>query len=377
MSGEARAAYVHVPFCAHRCGYCNFTLVAGRDDLIEAYLIALERELAQLGEPRPVDTLFLGGGTPTHLAPPQLDRLLRLVRHWFTWSAPGEFSIEANPRDLDAERVNVLAQHGLNRVSIGAQSFRAEKLHHLERDHHAAEIVAGVERLRGHVESISLDLIFGCPGESLEQWQSDLQQAIELRPQHLSTYGLTIEQGTMFWNRQYHGQLASIDEEIERAMYSAAMDQLADAGYEHYEVSNFAQRGYRCRHNETYWAAESYYAAGPGAARYLGGRREVNHRSTTTWIKRMMAGESPVAECEELSAEDRAREALVLALRRRDGVERASFAQRFGYTVDELLGAELPRLGELGLLADDGARVTLLREGLFVSDAIWPRLLRR
>ena len=372
-----RAAYIHVPFCAHRCGYCNFTLIAGRDDLIAAYLDALELELARLDEPRPVETQFIGGGTPTHLPPAQLARLLAIVRRWFSLADGGEFSIEANPFGFDADRVKILADYGITRLSLGAQSFDAGKLKLLERDHSPAEIARSVELARCRLSSFSLDLIFGTPGETLEAWRRDLASALELTPDHISTYGLTFERGTTFWSRLTHGQLTRLDEELERAMYAAAIDGLGAAGFEHYEVSNFARPGHRCRHNEIYWAAEEYHAAGPGAARYIAGRREVNHRSATSWLKRVLAGESPVAESETLSSEDRAREALVLGLRRMEGVDRREFAARSGFEVDALVGRELARFVELGLLYEHGGRVRLSREGLFVSDAIWPAFLRR
>ena len=160
-------------------------------------------------------------------------------------------------------------------------------------------------------------------------------------------------------------------------MYLAAIDTLAAAGFEHYEVSNFARPGRRCRHNEVYWAGEEYFAAGPGAARYLEGRREINHRSTTTWLKRVLAGESPVAESETLSSEDRAREGLVLALRRREGIAREAFAARFGFSIESLAGTLLADFVTRGLLEDDGHTLCLSREGLLVSDAIWPKILRR
>src|SRR3569623_950119 len=371
------AAYIHVPFCAHRCGYCNFTLIAGRDDLIEQYLIALRQELSQLGERRPVETLFIGGGTPTHLPPAALERLLCIVSERFELAPGGEFSVEANPFGLDAERMAILAARGMTRVSLGAQSFRPEKLRLLERDHGPSDIARSVELARNTALSVSLDLIFGAPGETLANWQSDLDAALRLETDHISTYGLTFERGTSFWSRLSHGRIERLDEELERAMYAEAIDSLGGAGFEHYEVSNFARPGHRCRHNEIYWAADEYYAAGPGAARYLGGRREMNHRSTTTWLKRVLAGRSPVAESETLSPEDRAREALVLGLRRLEGVDRCGYAARTDYDIDALVGRELPKLVELGLLSDEAGRVRLTREGLFVSDAIWPKFLRR
>jgi oxygen-independent coproporphyrinogen-3 oxidase len=372
-----RSAYIHVPFCAHRCGYCNFTLVAGRDDLVEPYLTAVERELSWLGQPREVDTLFFGGGTPTKLRGAQLERLLTIVLRWHPLPAGHEFSVEANPADVDAAAVRLLADHGVTRVSLGAQSFNAAKLRRLERDHQAADIARAVELIRGAGLDVALDLIFAAPDESLGEWQEDLTAAIALEPDHISTYGLTFERGTTFWSRLMHSELARAPEELERSMYATAIDALTAAGFEHYEVSNFARPSRRCRHNEAYWSGAEYFAAGPGASRHIAGVRETNHRSTTTWIKRVLAGESAVAEREQLPPEDRARELLVFGLRRLAGVDRQWFYDRTGYDLDQMLGPALADCIRHGLLADNGQCVRLTRDGLFVSDAIWPAFLRR
>jgi oxygen-independent coproporphyrinogen-3 oxidase len=372
-----RAAYVHVPFCRHHCGYCNFTLVAGRDDLVEDYLRAIELELAALGEPREVDTLYFGGGTPTHLAPDALAQLLETVLRWFPLAPAGEFSVEANPSDVTDEKIDLLADSGVNRLSLGGQSFDAAKLAILERDHDAARLRVACERARRRMRSVSLDLIFAAPGETLESWRRDLAAALELAPDHVSTYGLTFERGTPFWRRLSAGQLARLDEEAERAMYALAIDTLSAAGFEHYEVSSFARPGHRCRHNEVYWSGEGYFAVGPGAARYVEGRRETNHRSTTTWLARVLSGASPVAETEMLAPEARAREFLVFALRRLEGIDRRRFLERTGFELDRLAGGTLARFVSLGLLQDDGERVRLSREGLFVSDSLWPHFLRQ
>ena len=260
-----RAAYVHVPFCRHRCGYCNFTLVAGRDDLVGDYLRAIELELQRLEHSREVDTLFFGGGTPTHLGLDALETLLNSVARWFPLAAGGEFSVEANPADLTPAKIALLSAHGVNRLSLGGQSFNAKKLALLERDHDAETLVRGVSLARASIASVSLDLIFGTPGETLDVWQHDLQSALALEPQHVSTYGLTFERGTPYWSRLLAGELQRLDEETERAMYALAIDSLATAGFEHYEVSNFARPGRRCRHNEVYWSGDCYYAVGPGA----------------------------------------------------------------------------------------------------------------
>jgi oxygen-independent coproporphyrinogen-3 oxidase len=398
ISTVPRSAYIHVPFCRHRCGYCNFTLVAGRDDLIDAYLDALTRELSGLGQPQEVDTLFLGGGTPTHLPPKELQHLFAIVGYWFPSAPDGEVSVEANPRDLFSiapedgsfgsrkqgrigsrtvqQRLVILGRSGVTRISLGAQSFDERKLKLLERDHDARVIIDAFNSARQFANSVSLDLIFGIPGESLADWQRDLAQAIALAPDHLSTYGLTFEKGTAFWSQLSRGSLARVEEDVERQMYELAIDMLTAAGYEHYEVSNFARPGHRCRHNEAYWTGQPYFAAGPGAARFVGGRRETNHRSTTTYIRRVLAGQSPVAESEELGPEDAARERLVFALRRLEGIDKAAFAAETSFSVEQLGGQALARLIDLGLLDLSAGRLKLTRKGLLVSDAIWPEFLR-
>lgn len=372
----ARSAYIHVPFCRHRCGYCNFTLVARRDDLIDAYLEALGRELSWLGQPHEVDTLFFGGGTPTHLPPKQLERLFAIAKRAFLLAPGGEFSIEANPNDVDEPRTAVLAAAGVTRVSLGAQSFHSHKLTTLERDHNSAIIHSAVNFARSFAQSVSLDLIFGVPGESLADWQADLDQAIALQPDHISTYGLTFEKGTAFWSRLSHGELHQTDEELERHMYELAIDTLTAVGYEHYEVSNFARPGHRCRHNETYWLGGQYFAAGPGASRFIAGRRETNHKSTTTYIQRVLSGQSPVAESEHLAPEDSARERLIFSLRRLEGLNPTDFATSTGFTIDELLGPTLTTFLDRGLLSRTPTNLRLTRPGLLVSDAIWPHFLR-
>lgn len=370
ISGDPTAAYIHVPFCAHRCGYCDFTVIAGRNDLVPDYLRTLDAELHALESPRTVETLFLGGGTPTHLTAAELAALLELLRRWFVLSCRAEFSIEANPFGLTADKIAVLADFGVNRVSLGVQSFDDVILRTLERDHRGSDVEQVVSRVSNRIDNIAIDLIFGVPGQSPALWRETLKRAVALGPRHISTYGLTIEKGTTFWSRRERGRLAALPEETERDMYAAAMSDLAAAGFEHYELSNFARPGFECRHNQTYWAGRSYYGFGPGAARYIGGRRETNHRSVVAWMQRIAAGQSPVADSEELSPEDRARELIVLGLRRSTGVDRAGFHDATGYELDQLAAEAIRRHCAGGLLEDTGHAIRLTREGRFLADSV-------
>lgn len=370
-----RSAYIHVPFCTHRCGYCNFTVIAGRDDLTGAYLEAIEKELAQLGQPQEVDTLFLGGGTPTHLSPPELEQLLSLATTWFPLAPGAELSVEANPIDITPEKAEVLESAGVNRVSLGVQSFRSDKLKLLERDHDRAQVEAAAELLLPRIPNLSFDLIFAAPGETLAQWEDDLESAIELGPTHISTYGLTFEKGTTFWNRLHHDQLHEVDEELQREMYLAGIACLTEAGLQHYEVSNFSLPNYESRHNMQYWLGKRYFAAGPGASRHVGMIRETNHRSTTAYIRRMQQGSSPVAEHEELTLQMKAREQLVFGLRMLGGIHIPTFQKDTGMTPWELCGTKIDQFLQLELLNYSYERLRLTREGLLLADTICVELL--
>ena len=372
-SNESRrptAAYFHVPFCAHRCGYCDFTLIAGRDDLVGDYLRSLEREIEISAIPlgTPLETSFFGGGTPTHPKPAEMRRMFEMTRRYFQVSAATEFSVEANPLDLTDEKIDLLAEMGVNRISLGVQSFSKQALTLLERDHCADDVRDVMTRLRTRFENISVDLIFGVPNQSLSDWSESLRQAIELCPTHISTYGLTFEKGTAFWTRLNRGDIS--DEELEREQYAIAMEQLPAAGFAQYEISNFAKPGFECRHNKVYWNGDEYWAFGPGAARYLNGRRETNIRSVLGWLARLERGESPVADSEELEREHRARELIYLGLRRIHGLDRKSFHEKTGFELDELCGPALKTQVKLGLLDDDGVRVCLTLEGRFVADRV-------
>ena len=372
---QPASAYIHVPFCRHRCGYCNFTLIAGRDDLIADFLRAIEIELSGLEEPRPVETLFYGGGTPTHLPLQDLVRFFQLTQHWFPPKDDAEVSVEANPEDIDAEVCEALRQAGVTRVSLGVQSFRQQKLNALERAHTAEMVRACVDTLRPVIASLSIDLIFAAPHETLPQWQHDVRQALELPIDHLSTYGLTYEQNTSFFARRDRGELPAANEDLELAMYEFAIDELNSAGLEHYEVSNFAYPGHRCRHNENYWFCRPFYGVGPGAARFVQGKRESNYRSTTKYLKQVLAGASPTEESESLTDDAAARERLVFGLRRLDGVNLDAFADTTGQQVQALAIESLPMLLDEGLLEMTAEKIRLTRKGLLVSDAIWPHLL--
>jgi oxygen-independent coproporphyrinogen-3 oxidase len=367
---EPRSAYIHIPFCAHHCGYCDFAVTAGQDHLIELYLEALAMELSRLTTPRPIRTMFLGGGTPSHLNRKQLERLFGDLLGWLTFESNAEVSLEANPDSFDSEKARQLAELGVNRISLGVQSFQPHVLRTLERQHEPGHVAPAVDAAKKHIGRLSIDLIFGVPGQTLEQWTDDLKRALVLEPEQVSTYGLTFEKGTRLWKQQQTGGIHAVEEDLELLMYQHAMEILESAGYEQYEISSFARPGGRCVHNQVYWANEAFFGFGVGAAAYSGGTRTLNVRNTQDYIRRVLAGESAAFQSETLSPEERARETLSLNLRRAEGVLRERFQFQTGFEVDALAGPALARHAAAGLMIDDGASVRLTRAGRCVADSI-------
>jgi len=338
--------------------------------MIDLYLEALSVELAQLGRPAEVATLFVGGGTPTYLDCRQLERLLTTLKRWLAPTPDCEITIEGNPGTLNADKIAVLADHRVTRVSLGAQSFHPHLLRVLERDHAPQDVYRAVEQIKSRIPQVCLDLIFGVPGQSLGEWETDLDKALSLSPDHLSTYGLTYEKGTRLWKQKQGGEIRPVDEDSELAMYAHGIDRLSGAGFEHYEISNFARPGKRSRHNQVYWANHAYFGFGMGAARYIDGRRELNTRDLRGYIRKILAGEPATIQSEQLPAEERARETIAVQLRRSDGINREDFCRQTGMELDSLVGPVLARHIGLGLVETDAVNVRLTRQGKFVADTV-------
>lgn len=376
-----RSAYIHIPFCSYHCGYCDFAIAVGQEDQIEQYLDALEREIASIQHPVPVETVHIGGGTPTLLGANQLARLFEMLARWLPLQPGGELSIEANPKTLNQDRIDVLSEFGVTRVSLGVQSFQPRALRVLERDHLGEDVLRVIELLRPRIQQISLDLIFGSPGQTPSEWVTDLQTAVDCQPDHLSTYGLTYEKGTPFWKQRQRGELIPLDEETELTLYRLGIDFLESAGFEQYEISNFARKhldsiSRRSRHNQVYWANEAYFGFGMGAARYVLGSRELNTRDLAGYLRKVLTGQSPTFQTERLEPLERARETMALQLRRIEGIDRIRFQIQTGFDLDQILGLNLQSLLQMGLLLDHGTHVCLTRSGKYVADGVIERILR-
>ncbi len=366
------AAYLHIPFCAHKCGYCDFASVAGQDELADAYLNALDAEIRRSLDFEPeLQTVFVGGGTPTRLNASQLERFCRIVLDRFRLEPGYEWTIEANPGTIDGEKARILAEHGVTRVSLGAQSFDRNSLEALERNHDPQDVFRSVDLVRKIGLHWSLDLIFGAPGSSLSTWITDLDTVLSLNPDHLSCYGLVYEKGTDLWKRLNSGRVTPIEEDIEASMYETTIDRLAGAGLRQYEISNYARPGYECRHNLVYWRNDAYFGFGLGAARYVSGLRATNIRDLPGYLRRIERGDDVTGPSERLSPRERASETATLMIRRTlTGIEREDFRHRTGYDLDGLFGPSIRKHAASGLILDDGHSIRLTRRGIMLADCV-------
>ena len=376
--------YVHIPYCDSKCPYCDFNSYAAKRWPERAYADALIAELdAAAADPAWADgtigTVFFGGGTPSLFAPETIADLLAAARRRWPLAADAEITLEANPGTVDEVKLRGLRAAGINRISFGVQSFHDPHLRTLGRIHSAAAAIAALSAARAAgFANLNLDLIFAVPGQTVAQWETDLETAIGLAPDHISAYGLTYEEGTAFHAQRRSGVLTPLPEEAEVAMFGRTRAVLAAHGYEAYEISNFARPGRECAHNLNYWRAGAYLGVGAGAhsfaARPAPGRRWGNEKSPVRYIERASASGAARAGEEQLSVAQARGEFVFLALRCRDGFSAADFAARFGLDPHEAFPhlAGLERDDLLGRAAD---RWRLTPRGLLVADSVFATFL--
>jgi oxygen-independent coproporphyrinogen-3 oxidase len=362
--------YIHLPFCPYVCPYCDFAKWPHRRSSAQTYLRALEAEIAA-APPLQAETIFLGGGTPNTLEPEAVAALVGLCRERFAVPDGAEITSEANPDAalcLGFERYRAA---GVNRLSFGVQSFVDAELSTLGRGHSGADVAdAFAAARRAGFTNLSLDLIFGVPGQTRATWRRSLEDALALEPQHISTYGLTVEAGTPYaaWHEREPGAFPTND--LEADLYGLAIELLEAHGFEHYEISNFARPGFRSRHNANYWANGDYLGLGVGAASYLGGRRSTHTRDLNAYVTAAAAGAPIPGESERLEGAARAGEAAMLALRTAEGVDVAGFAERYGIDFLHYYGPALAEMGSAGLLEVKPGNVRLTRQGRFLANEV-------
>jgi oxygen-independent coproporphyrinogen-3 oxidase len=366
--------YLHIPYCLHKCGYCDFNShninEAERESYVRALLMEMEHA-AKGAENCRVDTIFFGGGTPTTLPFADLARILEACREHFQVDPAAEITCEANPATIPQADLVQLREAGFNRLSIGVQSFDPQELKRLERVHSVDEVYLTVERARqAGFDNLSLDLMFALPGQTVERWQDNLQKAIDLQPDHISAYNLTIEPDTVFYKQQSQGQLKMPPDDFQRELFEITIATLTGAGYEHYEISNYAHPGKQSRHNLNYWVDGEYIGLGAGASSFFNSERFKNVNLPARYIAQIEESKTAVESRETPDRRQRMGEAVMLGLRLKEGLNLETFEKQFEVTLQEAFGETVERLEKMELLEISNGQISLSRTGFFLADSV-------
>ena len=374
MQKKPTSAYVHIPFCTQICYYCDFSKVFIKNQPVDSYLEHLLQEFHSY-EIQKLRTLYIGGGTPTALSAPQLEVLLDGLTKNLDLSVLEELTIEANPGDLDEDKIAVLKNSAVNRVSLGVQTFDDKMLKKIGRSHLERDIYENIDRLKlAGFDNISIDLIYALPGQTMDQVKDNVAKAIALEIPHMSLYSLILENHTVFMNRMRRGKLPLPKEEVEAEMFEYIIAELERAGFEHYEISNFSKPGFESRHNLMYWDNAEYYGIGAGASGYVDGVRYKNHGPIRHYLKAVEEGNARINE-EHLSLREQMEEEMFLGLRKKTGVSKARFEEKFGTSFENLYGQLVRDLCHQGLLQVEGQQIRMTKKGLFLGDTVAERFI--
>ena len=374
MQKKPTSAYVHIPFCTQICYYCDFSKVFIKNQPVDSYLEHLLQEFHSY-DIRKLRTLYIGGGTPTALSASQLEVLLDGLTKNLDLSMLEELTIEANPGDLDADKIAVLQNSAVNRVSLGVQTFDDKMLKKIGRSHTEKDIYENIDRLKlAGFDNISIDLIYALPGQTMDQVKDNVAKAIALDIPHMSLYSLILENHTVFMNRMRRGKLPLPKEELEAEMFEYIIAELERAGFVHYEISNFSKQGFESRHNLMYWDNAEYYGIGAGASGYVDGVRYKNHGPIRHYLKAVAEGSARINE-EHLSQREQMEEEMFLGLRKKSGVSMVRFEEKFERSFQELYGEIVKDLVQQGLMQLVGDRVRMTKRGLFLGDTVAERFI--
>ena len=369
MQTKPTSAYVHIPFCTQICYYCDFSKVFIKNQPVDSYLEHLIEEYDSY-DIKKLRTLYIGGGTPTALSAPQLAFLLEKLTDKLDLSYLEELTIEANPGDLDEEKIAVLKDSPVNRVSLGVQTFNDRMLKQIGRSHLEKDIYENIANLKkAGFDNISIDLIYALPKQTMEDVKTNVAKAIALDIPHMSLYSLILENHTVFMNRMRRGKLPLPKEDLEAEMFEYIIAELEKAGFEHYEISNFSKPGFESRHNLMYWDNAEYYGIGAGASGYVNGVRYKNHGPIRHYLQAVEAGNARVQE-EVLTLKEKMEEEMFLGLRKKSGVSKKRFEEKFGVSFEDQYGAVVSELTEQGLLIPDRDMVRMTKQGLFLGDTV-------
>ncbi|KIS07281.1 radical SAM family heme chaperone HemW [Streptococcus equi] len=369
MSKKPTSAYVHIPFCTQICYYCDFSKVFIKNQPVDAYLEALIKEFESY-QISSLKTLYIGGGTPTAITAKQLDYLLSHLQQHLQLDQLEEFTIEANPGDLTEDKIAVLRQSAVNRISLGVQTFNDKQLKQIGRSHTEAQIYTTIASLKeAGFQNMSIDLIYALPGQTIQQVKENVAKALALDIPHLSLYSLILEHHTVFMNKMRRGKLQLPTEDLEAEMFEYIISEMEASGFEHYEISNFTKPGFESRHNLMYWNNDEYFGCGAGASGYLNGIRYRNRVPIQHYLKAVADGNARLSE-EVLTKEEMMEEELFLGLRKKSGVSVSRFQEKFGLSFESRYGSVVRELQAQGLLVKDKDFVRMTKKGLFLGDSV-------
>jgi putative oxygen-independent coproporphyrinogen III oxidase len=372
----AKSAYIHIPFCAHKCDFCDFAAFAGVDELSLDYCRTVAKEIQERLNLKSngdrLSSLFYGGGTPGYIDPAHLEIVHRSIESAIGFDSSAEITLETTPQSITLDKAKAWLELGINRISVGVQSFADSELAAMGRDHTAAQALKGIESARqAGCENVALDLMYGLPEQTVGSWKSTLQIALSLGLPHMSAYGLTIAGNSPLLMRYPRDSAAYPDEERFVEMYRLLVDDCSAAGLEQYEVSNFSRHGYQSAHNLTYWRNQEYLAFGVSAHRYVDGVRSSNYRSLQKYMRDYLADETH----EIIDADTRAKEAIFLGLRMREGLHLENFIHSYGLDLEQHLSDKLAQLSQGGFIVIEDGWLRLSQQGVLVSNLVLAELI--
>lgn len=376
---QKASAYIHIPFCEHICYYCDFNKVFLEGQPVDEYIDCLLAEIALTQAKKKVEvceTIYIGGGTPTSLTAGQLDRLISGIHQLLPTGTTKEFTVEANPGDLSADKLLVLKEQGVNRLSMGVQTFDNRLLKKIGRKHTAEDVYQTIRLLeKNDFQNVTIDLIYALPGQTLESFRDTLSRAIDLELPHYAMYSLILENKTMFMNWVRQGRMELPSQEVETQMFDEAIAAMRNAGLNQYEISNFAKPGYESLHNMVYWDNEHYYGFGAGASGYLENIRYKNYGPIQHYMQPLREKRLPIYEKEPLTKENQMEEELFLGLRKKAGISKKRFYEKFKKSIEAVYGDVLIELQEKGWLAIEGDAVFLTKTGMFIGNEVFEKFL--
>ncbi|MDP5273062.1 radical SAM family heme chaperone HemW [Chengkuizengella axinellae] len=379
IKSTAKAVYIHIPFCKHKCYYCDFNTYALPVPPIDEYLVALEKELQATVvqfPPEEIETIFVGGGTPTIFDARQMNVFLKIINRYFPNQHDQiEFTMEANPGTTDIKKLEVMKAGGVNRISFGVQSFQNEILKDIGRIHDTSEVYESIKNAKTiGFDNLSIDLMFGLPNQTLKNMEESLEKALSLDLQHYSIYSLKVEENTVFHSLHQKDKLPLPPEEEEVNMFLLIMNRLSEAGYTQYEISNFALPGFESMHNKMYWNNKSYYGIGAGAHSYLQGTRYINVKGIQDYLQAVKQG-LPVAEKHQVSQQEAMEDFMMVGLRLMSGVDRENFFNQFGCTMEQKFEKQLDKLISRQLLETTSNGFKLTKQGILLGNEVFAEFI--